>query len=1074
MMKIPPLPPLPPRNKTEGTTPSSEPHQNFVEITPLPLPPRPQTIKTTPFASRIPPLVEQVGFTSEVNLEPLFSEEYVSRTQDRNMLAGFHNMDSEVTKLNELLSEKFAFILRMPLNAKTAYRAAVQTAEDLVLDSHFLEELTAFPLDIPSSQIQIVKDHFGVTTLKSAKDLIPSVLDDAKSMGPAKAEAFYNAVQSYSAEIVLKVRIDLRLGNTDKAIGELLSHLFLMKTYGNSHANEAEVDDVLLFAQRFAAQPLPVEELHGFTYFFFPRAESRVSARHLLARSLNEWNALPMAEAVNAETIRRDQRMWNENADNAFIYNDFLNDSASYYALLSRLLPAGTSNDMDFSPEGDVFAGGGLGKEVWEEINAVELNLSRFNASLRPYQEFGVKYCLHQKRTLLGDDMGLGKALPNSEPVLTPIGFQQIGVLKVGELVIGQNGQPTKITGVYPQGVRDIYTITFHDGSFVNCDLDHLWSVQDISSGANSSSWQTLTTSKLIAEGLADNTGQLRYQIPMMEAVEFLQTDDTLPLINTSGTTLEDYKLASIADRLHMVQILMGIHGWINQTGTVCEFSTTDKSLLETFVWLVQSLGGTCKIVKSETEKVGERSIFRTAVNLPQAMNPFNTSLMSRRWDERKEVTPSRFIERIEFSHVEEATCIKVEASDELFVTRNFVVTHNTIQAIAVMAHLTATATERPAHLVVAPLSVQENWARELTLHSSLKACVVRSKDQKVIAANYDVIVTTYERISEKLRNQITGAVIVDEAHFVKNPETQRTQRVLAAIGDREHAMFMTGTAIENNLEELSRLIELVNPAISKNLDALSAAPTPQAYRSAIAASYLRRNKEDVLTELPELTVKDEWVEMGLAERDYYKQSLDANWHSIRKVGYARVDFSKITRMAEIILNSVAKGEKILIFSYYLEVLDTIERVFKKIPQVRVDGSVDSLERQALVDKFNNAVGTKIFLSQINTGGVGLNLQSASRIILCEPQIKFSLETQAIARAHRMGQLNPVIAHRLATIDTIDERIIELRNGKQKLFDEYAKRTAMGDMSIELEDEGKSKRLILAEERLKHGVITHV
>jgi hypothetical protein len=982
-------------------------------------------------------------------------------------------MDSQVTQLNDLLSEKFAFMLRMPLNAKAAYRAAFQIAEDLVLDSHFLEELSAFPLDIPASQIQIVKNHFGVTTLKSVKDLVPSFIDDAKNMGPAKAEAFYNAAQSYIAEIKLKVRIDLRMGDTDKAIGELLSHLFLLKTYGNSHANEAEVDNVLLFAQRFAAQPLPVKELHGFTYFLFPRSESRVSARHLLARSLNEWNALPMTESVKEEALRRDQRMWNENADNAFIYNDFLNDSATYYALLSRLLLAGTSNEMDFSPDGDVFAGGGLGKEVWEEINAVELNLSRFNASLRPYQEFGVKYCLHQKRTLLGDDMGLGKALPNSEPVLTPTGFKQMGALKVNEHVIGKDGQSTKVTGVYPQGVRDIYTVTFQDGSFVNCDLDHLWSVQDTTSGAASNSWQTLTAGKL-REDLKDDRGKLRYQIPMVTAVEFPQSDDTLPLYGKSGIDPEDYMLASISERLHMVQTLMSINGWINHEGTVCQFSTTDSELLESFTWLVQSLGGTCEAVSLETSKHGEPSIFRTIVNLPQAMNPFNEPLMSNRWDQRKEVVPSRFIESIEFSHVEEATCIKVAAHDELFITRNFVVTHNTIQAIAVMAHLTATAVERPVHLVVAPLSVQENWARELTLHSSLKACVVRSKDQKVIAANYDVVVTTYERISENLRKQVTGVVVVDEAHFVKNPETQRTQRVLAAIGDREHAMFMTGTAIENNLEELSRLIELVNPAISKNLDALSAAPTPQAYRSAIAASYLRRNKEDVLTELPELTVKDEWVEMGLVEMDYYKQSLDANWHSIRKVGYARVDFSKITRMAEIILNSVAKGEKILIFSYYLEVLDTVERVFKKIPQVRVDGSVDALERQALVDNFNNAIGTKIFLSQINTGGVGLNLQSASRIILCEPQIKFSLETQAIARAHRMGQLNPVIAHRLATTNTIDERIIGLRNAKQKLFDEYAKRTAMGDMSIELEDEGKSKRLIMAEERLKHGVTTHV
>lgn len=787
-MNLPPLPPLPPRPH-HAVTPEPAPE---VEVVPA----RPEAVLPPPVFNK-PPLMPPLAYTPAK-----YSEEYESRAQDKTMLEAYHVMDEQMDKLKALISEKVAFTSRMPINAINAYKAAVEAAEDYVLDQHPLEELAQFPLSIPLSQIKIVKQQFGATTMKSVKNMIPSYIDDAKNIGPAKAEVFYKATQSYIADLKKKTHVDLKMGNTDKRIGLLLSNLHLLKIYANKRTNEPEVEELLSFGKRLEASPLPIDQLRGFTYFLFPRSDSRVQSRRLLARSLNEWETLPTLLALSGEVTRQDQRIWNENAAGSYIYDDFIADSATYYSLLSRLMPAGTSADVDFSEETDPFAGGGLGKDIWDEINDIELNLSRFKASLRPYQEFGVKYCLHQKRTLLGDDMGLGK----------------------------------------------------------------------------------------------------------------------------------------------------------------------------------------------------------------------------------------------------------------------------TVQAIAVMAHISATSVERPTHLVVAPLSVQANWVRELNTHSSLKTVAIRSKDQRVNASNYDVIITTYERISESLRKQIDGAVIVDEAHLVKNPETQRAQRVLAAIGDREYAMFMTGTAIENNLEELSRLIELVNPNLSKDLDALSATPTPQAYRGAIAFSYLRRNKEDVLTELPELTVKDEWVEMGAVEEEYYKRSLEVNWHATRKVGYARMEFSKLTRMAEIILASVAKGEKILIFSYYLEVLDTVSKVFKGIPQVRVDGSVDAEGRQNLVDDFNKTVGTKIFLSQINTGGVGLNLQSASRIILCEPQIKFSLETQAIARAHRMGQLNPVIAHRLATTDTLDERIVNLRNEKERLFDEYAKRTAMGDMSLELEDEGKSKRLMLAEERLKYGV----
>lgn len=396
-----------------------------------------------------------------------------------------------------------------------------------------------------------------------------------------------------------------------------------------------------------------------------------------------------------------------------------------------------------------------------------------------------------------------------------------------------------------------------------------------------------------------------------------------------------------------------------------------------------------------------------------------------------------------------------------------------TVQALAMLVHLTSTSETHLTHLVVAPLSVQLNWAKEIKKHSSLSIKVLMRKNENFDASKYDVIISTYERLTDVISAKVTGAVIVDEAHFVKNAETQRTQRVQQALANREYAMFMTGTAMENKLEELTNLICFVNPAAKIEIDRLLAQnSTPEDYRKAIAPVYLRRNKEDVLTELPELTVKDEWVNMSDLERESYRNALSdgGNWHDMRKIGFLNPGFAKMLRLKEILEQSKQTGEKVLIFSYYLEVLDAVAQAFPEIPQTRIDGSTDAALRQDMIDAFNTSQGTAIFISQINTGGVGVNLQSASRIVICEPQIKPGMETQAIARAHRMGQLNPVVAHRLATDDAVDERIVEIRNMKQVTFNEYAKDSDFGDKSVSLEVTSQMRSKIMADEKRRHGI----
>ena len=109
---------------------------------------------------------------------------------------------------------------------------------------------------------------------------------------------------------------------------------------------------------------------------------------------------------------------------------------------------------------------------------------------------------------------------------------------------------------------------------------------------------------------------------------------------------------------------------------------------------------------------------------------------------------------------------------------------------------------------------------------------------------------------------------------------------------------------------------------------------------------------------------------------------------------------------------------------------------------------MSSERRQEILDDFGNAGDGAVLVCQIQTGGTGLNIQAASMIILCEPQIKPSLEHQAIARAYRMGQVRNVLVHRLLCERTIDERILDLLGAKQMVFDEFADESVSGQQSL--------------------------
>jgi SNF2 family DNA or RNA helicase len=161
---------------------------------------------------------------------------------------------------------------------------------------------------------------------------------------------------------------------------------------------------------------------------------------------------------------------------------------------------------------------------------------------------------------------------------------------------------------------------------------------------------------------------------------------------------------------------------------------------------------------------------------------------------------------------------------------------------------------------------------------------------------------------------------------------------------------------------------------------------------------------------------------------------------------------SKATRLLELVSEAESEQRKVIVFSFFL---DTIEKVGAMLGDKcigPINGSVSPARRQEIVDEFDKAPAGSVLVAQIQSGGTGLNIQSASVVIICEPQFKPSIENQAVSRAYRMGQSRNVLVYRLLCEDTVDEKITALLEEKQAVFDAFADRSAVGEESLELDE----------------------
>jgi len=290
---------------------------------------------------------------------------------------------------------------------------------------------------------------------------------------------------------------------------------------------------------------------------------------------------------------------------------------------------------------------------------------------------------------------GSGKQEPVDSDIPTPSGFRKMGDLCVGDVVFGADGKPTRVLGVYPQGVHPIFRLTFSDGTSAESGGEHLWSVLERS--GRKREWRVLTTLELLGNGLRHENGkEWRYTIPLVAPIEYPHVDlpigpYTLGYLISNGSFIpssygylisngsfipSSYLLASKEQRTDLLHGMFDGGTIVRRSSNVVDYCTSSHSLAHDVVELVSSLGGTACQRWTNRDGIEECQI---SIMLPETPSFWK----------RQRRFPRRSIVAIEYSRHAEAQCLRVEAEDSLYVTgHHYVVTHNTLWLLNAMQRM--------------------------------------------------------------------------------------------------------------------------------------------------------------------------------------------------------------------------------------------------------------------------------------------------------------------------------------------------------------------------------------------------
>ncbi|WP_457419761.1 DEAD/DEAH box helicase [Roseateles sp. P5_E7] len=408
-----------------------------------------------------------------------------------------------------------------------------------------------------------------------------------------------------------------------------------------------------------------------------------------------------------------------------------------------------------------------------------------------------------------------------------------------------------------------------------------------------------------------------------------------------------------------------------------------------------------------------------------------------------------------------------------------------TAQALAhIWAEKQAGRLDRPA-LVIVPTSLLFNWQQEAArIAPGLVVQTWHGADRAAVdLASADIVLSTYNLVWRDLRAlsvQPWHLLILDEAQSVKNSQA-RAARALRRL-DARHLLALTGTPLENHLGELWSLFDLLMPGFlgdsrtfarhwRKPIEVNRDGPRARLLAARVRPFILRRMKTEVATELPPLTELVKRVPLLGQQKQLYESVRVAADHMVRRIlmrdGFSasglisvldamlklrqvccdprlvkgvemapNIERAKLEWLREHLPDFVAQGRRLLVFSQFTEMLDLIAAELDRLglPHLRLTGQTAAAARGDVVQRFQ-AREVPILLASLKAGGVGLNLTAADTVIHVDPWWNPAVQSQASARAHRIGQDQPVFVYQLVAQGSIEERMLELQERKKALAD---------------------------------------
>ena len=399
--------------------------------------------------------------------------------------------------------------------------------------------------------------------------------------------------------------------------------------------------------------------------------------------------------------------------------------------------------------------------------------------------------------------------------------------------------------------------------------------------------------------------------------------------------------------------------------------------------------------------------------------------------------------------------------------------------------------------LVVCPTNVLYNWEKEIKRFLPNKKAVVYGGAQRHDLLNkfnnYDYIIISFGILKndiEYIKNIMYETILVDEAQAIKNPQAQVSKAIKKLSANFK--LVMTGTPIENHLQDIWNLFDFVMPnylGTKSQFENAIKQENKDFLRSKIKPFVLRREKREVLDSLPEKTEITLECPLSEEQMNLYNTVLEVAKKGVTTSANKRdrlnmltallklrqvcthpgiveefkglgIESAKFNMLKDKVTDLIDEGHKVVVFSQFTSMLDIIQEWLdqNEYGNLRIDGSISAKKRMEHVDTFQTSNDPMIFLVSLKAGGIGLNLTAADYVIHIDPWWNPAIEAQATDRVHRMGQTNKVIVYRLICAGTIEEKINNLQQEKKKLLAEIVDIDGASEKQI---DFNEIKSLIL-------------